>query len=323
MQTLFARALFRRSDARERTAVPNPVKSAIWLARGAFVALSFALLSALPVQAQTLNLTGSQTYTANDNTYQFGTINAYDSSTLNIVTGGNVFQTFGYDTSTLNISGGSVGFTNGNDTSTVNISGGSVGTADSRDTSTVNISGGDVRSAYGYNTSTVNISGGYVDLAYGSNTSVFNISGGTFFNRFLGFFDDSVLNLFGTGLTFSSAGAGSDDFGSFTAYTLNGRLANGDFLSDVTFYDYDGGASVGDPNAGTGNLRFVNSAAAPEPAFCQQCCRAGTGDVCASGACWCADDGRACAFPHESRAPEVGYVVRRVSCHTPSYQMGN
>ena len=49
--------------------------------------------------------------------------------------------------------------------------------------------------------------------------------------------------------------------GAYTDYVLFGTLPDGQSLDGIHIYDYDGGSSIGDPDAGTGNLRFH----VPEP----------------------------------------------------------
>jgi hypothetical protein len=73
--------------------------------------------------------------------------------------------------------------------------------------------------------------------------------------------DGSKFILPGTNLPFSAAGTGSDEFGSYTAYLLGGSLADGSSVDGIRSLDYDGGESVVDPSASTGNLIVVNASA--------------------------------------------------------------
>ena len=85
------------------------------------------------------------------------------------------------------------------------------------------------------------------------------------------------MNFTGMNLGFSSAGSGSDGNGNYNDYLLSGTLQNGQSITGVHLHDYiDGGLDVGDPNAGTGNLRFAaGNAAAPEPSSVAFLCISG------------------------------------------------
>jgi hypothetical protein len=101
----------------------------------------------------------------------------FNSSTTDIVSGGEVFWLYAYHISTANVSGGSVNNLLAFETSSVNLSSGQVVTLYAYDSSTVNVSGGlESGSLEALDTSTVNLFGGELrELdAYHTSTVVFH-----------------------------------------------------------------------------------------------------------------------------------------------------
>lgn len=215
------------------------------------------------VESSTVNISGGLTVTADSR----------NSSTINITDGEVQFIT-SQDNGTINITGGSPVLPGNTDsfqevasfdTSTVNISGGIGDRLFARHNSTANISGGQINVIFGWESSTVNISGGQINQLIGTDSSIFNLTGGTIGAGNISLSGNSILNIFGAGLALSSGISGSDASGNYVDYILYGTLAGGQSLDGVTFRDYNV-SSVEDPYAGTGNLRFFATAAAPEPA---------------------------------------------------------
>jgi hypothetical protein len=183
------------------------------------------------------------------------------------ISGGDVGDALATETAIINISGGSVTTAYAFSESTVSISGGTVGSAYSLDTATVNISGGSVTTAFAYGNSVTNITGGSVADLHGVGDGVFNLFGATLGANTVRLFENSILNIYGSQLALTLTGAGSDDLGDYTGYTLGGILQGGQSIDGIVFLDYADGLEVGDPNGGTGNLRFLAGGAAvtPEP----------------------------------------------------------
>lgn len=206
-------------------------------------------------------------------------VNSRDMSTVNISGGVVGNEAYGRDSSTINISGGNVNSADGFDSSTINIVDGIVNHVAGFNTTTINISGGTVKNrVVGNSLSTINISGGGVNYIQGTGDSVFNITGGDFDisgqpgvtlgGYVFRILDNSVVNVYGTNLSFTPTGAGSDLTGSYMGYLLSGTLANGQSISGLHCLDYDGGRLFGDPSLGAnnpGNVRFFNGPASPEP----------------------------------------------------------
>lgn len=184
---------------------------------------------------------------------------------------GNYYQglhVFGNNRADIN--GGLLAYADGYNTSTVNISGGNVtGLATGYNSSTVNITGGTIHVLVASNSSTFNVSGGSGMDLFGVNTSIFNLIGGNIATHTIRLFDNSVLNIFGSGLAAALTGTGSDLDGSYTDYTLSGTLQGGQSIDGVSLYEYSGNLGLGDPTQGgsnTGNVRFfVTSVSTPEP----------------------------------------------------------
>ena len=227
---------------------------------------------------------GGGSGTTNISGGRIDTIASENSGVVNI--GGTTVATYTSTSgvgSTMNITGGTVVHNSVAAYGITNITGGAFGT-----------DGGDIRSGSGiivYNIGTLNfggaastnllkavgkgtanITGGTIGDIYiggqsdGVNDGIFNLYGGKINQNTIRASNEGILNLYGTGLTLSSAlGRGSENGNFYTDYLITGRLQNGDALN-THFYDFDRGLSVGDPNSGTGNLRFFAAAAAPEPA---------------------------------------------------------
>jgi hypothetical protein len=206
-----------------------------------------------------------------------------DTSTTNI-TGGKVEnEVYGYGASTVNVGGGDVNSVDGFENSTINISNGFVSHVRGVDANTINITGGIIRNrVLGTDSSIIDISGGGVNYIQGTGNSIFHISGGDFDladlpnvtqgGNIFRIQEDSVVNIYGSNLSYSMIGSGSDLTGNYIGYMLSGLLANGQALDGVVFHDYTGGLSIGNPYLGSanlGNLRFFSTAStAPEPGSC-------------------------------------------------------
>ncbi|MDX1933272.1 MAG: hypothetical protein SFU56_11750 [Capsulimonadales bacterium] len=116
--------------------------------------------------------------------------------------------------------------------------------------------------------SVLTISGGTIQDLFGRGNSATTWSGGAISPFTIRLFDNSTLNLLGSNLTLSSAILGSDAYGSYRQFTLNGLLLGGQSVSGVHLFDYLGGTEVG--VVGNGSLYFngamaMGSLAAPEP----------------------------------------------------------
>lgn len=190
------------------------------------------------------------------------------------ITGGNVSEVYGYNTSTTNISGGTVGFATGLGASTINITGGSVGTAismesstvnisvgsfnsgsaynastmnisggsfdsiENRDVSTINFSGGNAAFSFGYETSTTNISGGNITKAYGAANSTTNISGSTLTDGFLLYDPTATVNFLGTEMSFAYQSYGNNNpYNMFTPTYADFFKVSGIFSGEARTYD--------------------------------------------------------------------------------------
>jgi hypothetical protein len=164
---------------------------------------------------------------------EYGGLAAFGGNTIE-VTGGSSWYTWGYDTSTVNVSGGTTGVW-AHDASTANIMAGSVSAAYSSENGTVNIYGGDIGPISSFNNSTINFSGGTATLdSYCYDTSTINLSGGT--ADVIHGYDTSMVNITGGTLGFAY-GLGSNitnisggtvkniyDFGSNTTNISGGNV---------------------------------------------------------------------------------------------------
>jgi hypothetical protein len=202
-----------------------------------------------------------------DGKYYYG-LNTFGANRVEM-SGGSMETANGYNTSVFDISGGSVSDLSAYNNSTINLSGGSITNAYGEDSGIVNITGGSVFRVIGDSSSTIRISGGSINQIFGTFNSTVHITGGTIGGGPVRLLFDCIVTLTGTELSVSNGVAGSDLYGSYTAYTLSGTLQGGQSVNGISLHDYDGGLSVGDPYSGSGNLRFFASASpsatAPEP----------------------------------------------------------
>jgi len=111
-------------------------------------------------------------------------LNAYNRSIVDISSSGQVYYLAACDDSIVSISGGSTDSININNHSTINISGGSInGTLSANDSSIVNLFEGEVRYLSASGGSIVNISGGSIDRLQPYDYSIVNISGGAIYGE--------------------------------------------------------------------------------------------------------------------------------------------
>lgn len=206
----------------------------------------------------TLNVSGGWMYSA----YSF------EHARLN-VDGGEIWHVGAWDNSVANVSGvtarTAVAFGSG----IVNISGGTIGIASAEWQGKLNISGGTFDEVVATGVSTANITGGTMDSLLSADYGTFNLYGGTIGSGGISLMDDSVLNIYGTGIGLTEIGIDSDGFGDYTAYSLSGTLQGGQSLNGIVLRDYDdGGYKIGTSNSP------VNFATVPEASTATLLCLA-------------------------------------------------
>ena len=183
----------RRSDAKGVTRTALIVK--------AIATFSLVVVGALSSANATSLYLPTGSYDANDGTYANGnggsiyvgqdqsgftrnpiTGNLY-LATLNVVTGGNVGNSYSHNASTINVIDGFIANPTAYDISTINITGGGTGFATTYNASVIKIDNGTVGSADCFNNSLASIRGGTItNRAYAGDSSTVNIFGGNISN---------------------------------------------------------------------------------------------------------------------------------------------
>ena len=204
-----------------------------------------------------------------------GFLEAYNSSTVNLITGASVGSVVSaYDSSKVNISGGSVGAgLYATSSSTVNIRGGSIRyRLEARGSSKVNISGGSIGDTlHAYDYSIVTMSGGssghslnahdssrltmsggsIIGGLFASSFGTVDLSGGSVSGELV-IRDSGALNIFGRGLV--ALLVDPNYFGSYSLYSLSGKLLDGTVLTNKDLYIQNGT-----------DARFTLTEVVPEP----------------------------------------------------------
>ncbi len=179
----------------------------------------------------------------------------FDSSTANVVAGGEIGNAYVNDASSLAVSGGNVGALESYSTSNVDMSAGRITNhLYSYDTSSVVLSGGEVGTyLYSYDTSSVVVSGAKVDYMAAYEMSSVNVSGGEILR--LASYETTSVDI--SGGYIDNLVLGQMSTADISGGDIGGVSANED--SSVTFFGYDfrttDGLSLdGDMVVGTGLL---------------------------------------------------------------------
>jgi len=193
------------------------------------------LLACVPASASVLTLNDNMTHDLNSAVG--GDVYVYNSTTANLLTGGEISGGLeADDTSTVNVSGGSIGddleaWTN----SMVNVSGGTIGDdLWAYHNSTVTVSGGTIGDDLAaYNNSEMTVSGGSIEYdLWANDNSTVTVSGGSI-GGYLAAYSNSTVTIFGTFDIFGYGIYADGDL--LDEATLTGTLADGTAFNNQVY----------------------------------------------------------------------------------------
>ncbi|MHC4757607.1 MAG: hypothetical protein ACYTE8_03020 [Planctomycetota bacterium] len=189
-----------------------------------------------------------------------GSIYIYNTTTVNLLSGGSITGAWVYNDGQLNVSGGTItGSVLAYNSSTVDVSSGEIKfSITAYDNSQVFVSDGTIKELFAYDNGYINWSGGYnkgIVYSYGTGGHI-EISGGEL-TASAGLYADEygTVTIYGTGFNYP--------YGEISAAsgTLTGTLSNGDSINN-SFSIYDENASIvlvaSEPDPATFNISEPN-----------------------------------------------------------------